>query len=446
MLTFLGQNRNFCDGVSRRDFLRVGGLTVGGLTLADALRLRACAAGDTAGVKPAARNKSVIMIYLPGGPSHMDMYDLKPQAAREFRGEFNPIPTNVPGIEICELFPRQAKIMDKLAIVRGIQTVDEHSAHMVMTGYADRIRRPAFGCFVSHFQGRTDLKSVPPSFQGRTDLKSVPHSLPPYVSLMNHERDEHPEFLGTANRPFVPSGPGLQNMSLVSAVNADRLANRKSLLAGLDTIRRDVDASGAMTGLDGFTARALDMITSKEARAAFDVEKEPKAVRERYGRENENFVRARRLVEAGVSVVTLATGGWDTHGDNFNQLRRQLPRVDQAVHALVTDLHERGLDKDVAVVMWGEFGRTPRINGGAGRDHWAPAGFALMAGGGFRTGQVIGETDRRGERAVGTPTTPSQILTTLYQHMGLDPAATVNDNNGRPMYVLDDRRPLRELV
>jgi uncharacterized protein (DUF1501 family) len=263
---------------------------------------------------------------------------------------------------------------------------------------------------------------------------------------MNHERDEHPEFLGTAHRPFVPSGPGLQNLSLVSAVSTDRLANRKSLLASLDTLRRDVDASGAMTGLDGFTSRALDMITSKDARAAFDLEKEPKSVRERYGRENDNFIRARRLVEAGVSVVTLATGGWDTHGDNFNALRRMLPRLDQGIHALVTDLHERGLDKDVAVVMWGEFGRTPRINGGAGRDHWAPAGFALMAGGGFRTGQVIGETDRRGERSVGTPLTPSHVLATLYRHMGLDPAATVTDNNGRPMYVLDDRRVLEALV
>jgi hypothetical protein len=423
MLTFLGRNQAFCDGVSRRDFLRVGALSVGGLTLADVLRERAQATPQ--GAVP--RQKSVIMIYLPGGPSHMDMYDLKPQAAREFRGDFNPIGTNVPGIEICELFPLQAKIMDKLAIVRGIQFVDEHSAHMVMTGFADRVRRPAFGCYVSHFRGRES-------------------SLPPYVSLMNNERDEHPEFLGTAHRPFVPSGPGLQNLSLVSGVNIDRLANRKTLLASLDTLRRDVDASGAMTGLDGFTSRALDMITSKEARAAFDIEKEPKSVRERYGRENDNFIRARRLVEAGVSVVTLATGGWDTHGDNFNSLRRMLPRVDRAVHALVTDLHERGLEKDVAVVMWGEFGRTPRINGGAGRDHWAPAGFALMAGGGFRTGQVIGETDRRGERAVGTPLTPSHVLATLYRHMGLDPAATVTDNSGRPMYVLDDRRVLTELV
>jgi hypothetical protein len=230
MLTLLGQNRAFCDGVNRRDFLRVGALSVGGLTLVDVLRQRAAAAPGS----PAAgsRQKSVIMIYLPGGPSHMDMYDLKPQAAREFRGEFNPIPTNVPGIEICELFPRQAKIMDKLAILRGIQFVDEHSAHMVMTGFSDRIRRPAFGCYVSHFRGRES-------------------SLPPYVSLMNNERDEHPEFLGTAHRPFVPSGPGLQNLSLVSAVNTDRLAHRKTLLASLDTLRRDVDASGAMTGLDG---------------------------------------------------------------------------------------------------------------------------------------------------------------------------------------------------
>ncbi|RIK74191.1 MAG: DUF1501 domain-containing protein [Planctomycetota bacterium] len=424
MLTFFGRQQQYCDGVSRRDFLRVGALAVGGLTMADVLRLQA--EGASAGQSPA-RGKSVIMIYLPGGPPHMDMYDMKPMAAREFRGELNPINTNVPGVEICELMPRQAKIMDKLAILRGVKFVDEHSAHMVMTGYPDRVRRPCFGSMVSYRQGRQN-------------------GLPPYVSLMNNKDAEDPEYCGAAHRPFVPSGPGLDNLSLTSGVSLDRLDNRKELLKNLDTIRREVDYRGAMTGVDAFTVRALDMITTKEAREAFDVEKEPRDVQQRYGRENRDFLRARRLVEAGVSVVTLATGGWDTHGDNFNSMRKQLPRLDQGIHALVTDLHERGLDKDVAVVMWGEFGRTPRVNSGAGRDHWAPAGFALMAGGGMKMGQAIGETDARGERPIGRGITPSNVLATLYRHMGIDTQATLPDHNGRPMYVLEDREVVAELV
>jgi hypothetical protein len=424
MLTFFGRSQRFCDGVSRRDFLRVGALTVGGLSLADVLRLQALSSPEK---QSASRGKSVIMIFLPGGPPHLDMYDMKPRAPKEFRGELNPINTNVPGIEICELMPRQAKMMDKLAILRGVTFVDEHSPHMVMTGFPDRVRRPCFGSMVSYYKGRKD-------------------GLPPYVSLMNNPQSEDPEYCGAAHRPFVPSGPGLENLRLVSGVSLDRLGNRKELLRNLDTIRREVDYRGAMNGIDAYTTRALDMITTPEAREAFDVEKEPRSVQEKYGRENRDFLRARRLVEAGVSVVTLATGGWDTHSDNFNSMRKQLPRLDQGVSALVNDLHERGLDKDVAVVMWGEFGRTPRINGGAGRDHWAPAGCALMAGGGMKMGQAIGETDARAERPVGRGITPSNVLATLYRHMGIDTQATLHDNNGRPMYVLEDRDVVSDLV
>jgi hypothetical protein len=419
MLTFLGRKQRFCDGVSRRDFLRVGALAVGGLTLADVLRSQAVAGATAAG-------KSVIMIYLPGGPTHLDMYDMKPEAPAEFRGELRPIKTNVAGIDICELMPLQAKIMDKLAILRGVRFVDEHSPHQVMTGFPDRVKRPAFGSVVSSLKGRKD-------------------GLPPYVSLNYNSMAEDPVYVGAAHRPFVPSGPGLENLGLVSGVSLDRLSNRKELLSHLDTLRREVDYGGSLAGVDAFTSRALDMVTSTAAREAFDVEKEPTAVRERYGRENMEFLKARRLVEAGVSVVTLATGGWDTHGDNFNSMRKQLPRVDQGVHALVTDLHERGLDNDVAVVMWGEFGRSPRVNSGAGRDHWGPAGFALLAGGGFKRGQVIGETDSHGERAKGAALTPSNVLATLYRHMGINPATTIADNNGRPMYLLDEREPIHEL-
>lgn len=423
MLTFFGRKQHYCDGVSRRDFLRVGALTVGGLTMADMLRLQA--QGAAAGQSPA-RGKSVIMIYLPGGPTHLDTYDMKPAAAREFRGELNPINTNVPGVEICELMPRQAKIMDKLAILRGVKFIDQHSAHQVMTGYEDRVRRPCFGSMVSYYQGRQN-------------------GLPPYVSLMNNSQAEDPEYCGAAHRPFVPSGPGLDNLSLVSGVSLDRLDNRKDLLKNLDNIRREVDYRGAMTGIDGFTTRALDMITTKEAREAFDVEKEPQDVRERYGRENRDFLRARRLVEAGVSVVTLATGGWDTHGDNFNSMRQQLPRIDQGIHALVTDLHDRGLDKDVAVVMWGEFGRTPRINGGAGRDHWARSWSVVVGGAGFTGGTVVGKTNSDGTDVDSEPYSAEDLMASVCHSVGISLETTFTSRNGRPMKIANGGKVIKEL-
>ena len=421
MLTFLGRRRRYCDGISRRDFLRVGALTVGGLSMADLLRLKAQAAtGPTAG-------KSVIMVFLHGGPTHLDMYDMKPDAPVEFRGEFRPIHTNVPGIDICELMPRQAQIMDKLAILRGLHFVEEHSAHSLWTGYPERVNRPAFGSVISRFKGKQD-------------------GLPPYVSLMNRPTDEDPAYAGTAHRPFVPTGPGLENLGLVAGVSLDRLSDRKQLLSHLDTIRRDIDYRGALAGLDAYTVRALDMVASSKTREAFDINREPTPVREKYGKANEDFLRARRLVEAGISVVTLVVGGWDTHGNNFNAMRSKLPDLDQGVHALVSDLHQRGLGKDVAVVVWGEFGRTPRVNVSAGRDHWPRSGFTVLAGGNFKTGQIIGETDANGESPKGLSMTATHVLTSLYQHMGIDAGLTIPDNNGRPMYLLDEREPVPGLV
>ena len=420
MLTFPGRRRRFCDGISRRDFLRVGALSVGGLSLAHLLRFKAQGAVPMPG-------KSVIMVFLHGGPPHLDMYDMKPQAPLEFRGEFRPIRSTVPGIYICELMPRQAQIMDKLAILRGLNFVEEHSAHSLWTGYPERINRPAFGSVVSYLKG--------------------PHeALPPYVSLMNQPLSEDPAYCGTAHRPFVPTGPGLENLGLVSGVSLDRLQGRKHLLGGLDKIRRDIDYRGALAGLDAYTVRALDMVASTGTREAFDVSKEPQTVRERYGPANQDFLRARRLVEAGISVVTLVVGGWDTHSNNFNAMRNLLPNLDQGVHALVSDLYERGRSQDVAVVVWGEFGRTPRVNATAGRDHWSRAGFTLLAGGNFKTGQIIGETDDHGESPKGLSMTSAHVLTSLYEHLGIDPGLTIPDNNGRPMYLLDQRDPVPGLV
>ena len=280
MLTLLGRRRRFCDGVSRRDFLRVGALTVGGLSLADMLRLKA-----QAGSSPTP-GKSVIMVFLHGGPTHLDSYDMKPDAPVEFRGEFRPIRTNVPGMNVCELMPRQAQMMDKLAVLRGLHFVEEHSAHSLWTGYPERINRPAFGSVVSYLKGKQD-------------------GLPPYVSLMNQPLSEDPAYCGTAHRPFVPTGPGLENLGLVAGVSLDRLAGRKQLLTHLDTIRRDIDYRGALAGVDAYTVRALDMVASTKMREAFDVTRESQAVRDKYGKPNEDFLRARRLVESGISVVSL---------------------------------------------------------------------------------------------------------------------------------------------
>jgi hypothetical protein len=426
MLSMLGPGTKLCDGITRRELLRVGGLGFAGLTLADVLRQQGSAAAS------AGQGKSVIMIWLRGGPSHIDSYDMKPGAPAEVRGEFRPIPTNVPGIEICEHMPLQAQLMEKLAIVRGIKSNDlgDHTPHYIITGFPDRGKRPALGSVVSY-------------------LRSPAEGLPPYVSLMYKAPglydNESPAYTGSAHRPFVPKAEGLANLSLAQGVSLDRLRDRRQLLRAFDTLSRDIASPGAISERDAYTQRALEMITSPQARDAFDVSRETPATHARYGKFCETFLMARRLVEAGVAVVTLKVGDWDTHEHNFRDMRDQLPQLDQGFHALVTDLSERGLDKDVAVVMWGEFGRAPRISRIAGRDHWPEAGAAVVAGGGFKVGQVIGETDAHAGQAKGRPYTPSNLLASLYRHLGIDPATSIPDHNQRPMHVLNDREPVREL-
>ncbi|HEX7449820.1 MAG TPA: DUF1501 domain-containing protein, partial [Pirellulales bacterium] len=399
----------------------------GGLTLADVLKSQAGAASR------ASRGKSVIMIWLRGGASHIDSYDMKPDAPAEVRGEFQPISTNVPGIEICEHLPRQAGIIDKLAIVRGIQSNDlgDHTPHYILTGSPDRGKRPVFGSIVSYLCPRSD-------------------GLPSYVSLMYKPPglydNEGPLYTGAAHRPFVPKAEGLADLSLARGISLDRLHERRELLLRFDQFNRRLDQQGAMSALDAHTQTALRMIATPSVREAFDLGREPAATREQYGKFCENFLLARRIAEAGVPVVTLKVGDWDTHEHNFRDMREQLPQLDQGFHALVTDLHQRGLERDIAVVMWGEFGRAPRISRIDGRDHWPEAGMAVLAGGGFRGGQAIGETDSHGARSKSAPYTPSNVLANLYHHLGIDPAATIADFNGRPMYLLDDRRPVSELT
>ena len=428
MLTFLGAKQGFCDGVSRRNFLKIGAFGAG-LTLADMLRLQARASTTPNQAAARSRPKSAIMIYLPGGPSHMDMYDLKPDAPAEFRGEFRPVQTNVSGVQICEHFPRQAAIWDKMACIRSIVSVDEHSDSLVMTGKSQRenmtANHPSFGSVVSRVRS------------------GLANEMPPFVSLRGMSRGTEPGFLGISHRPFSPNGPGIENLRQLAQVSQERMDDRRTMLEGFDNVQRDLDTSVA--GLDSFTARVFDMISSGGVRNALDLTREPAAIRSRY-QGVEQFLTARRLVEAGVGCVTLSIGGWDTHGQNFEQLRRQLPQVDRGVANLISDLHDRGLLDDVCVVMWGEFGRTPRINQQAGRDHWSPVMSAMIAGGGLRMGQAVGASTARGERPQDRRCTAPQVLATIYQALGIDPGQTVLDNTGRPRHLLDDRLPIRELV
>jgi hypothetical protein len=430
MFTFYGKRQRFCDGISRRNFLSIGAFGAG-LTLADMLRLQAAtrsAAGGNPEQKPT-RRKAAVMIYLPGGPSHMDMYDLKPNAPMEFRGEFKPIATNVPGVQISEHFPMQARMMDKLAVIRSLVSVDEHSDSLVMTGYSENKNRiehhPSFGAVMSK-------------------LRSGENDVPPFVSLRGMSVGCEPGFLGVAHRAFTPDGPGLENLRLRSS--ATTLDDRKSLLNAFDTARREADTGTTMRGMDAFNGRAFDMISSGVVRKALDLNNEEPRSRDRY-RQIEGFLRARRLIEAGVGCVTLDYGGWDTHSSNFKTLKKQLPELDRGIANLIQDLHDRGMEDDVVTVVWGEFGRTPKINGSdAGRDHWSPVMSALVAGGGMKMGQAIGASSARGEVPKDRPYKVPHVLSTIYQAIGIDPALTFPNGTGRPMYILDDRATVPELI
>ncbi len=430
MLTFWGNRQRFCDGVTRRNFLQIGAFGAG-LTLADVLRVKA--AQDPAALNKRTPNKSAIMIYLPGGPSHMDMYDLKPDAPKEFKGEFNPIKTNVTGVQICEHMPMQARMWDKLACVRSLISVDEHSDSLVETGYTENVNRtaqhPCIGSVISKLRSG-----------GANDV-------PPFVSLRGGgSAGTEPGYLGVAHRPFTPSGAGMENLRLANGVNTERMDDRKDLLGKFDTIRRDIDASGTMKGMDSFTGRAFDMIASGNVRRALDLKNEDPKTRDRY-KGIEMFLTARRLVEAGVGCVTLSYGGWDTHSSNFKELKRMLPHVDRGIANLISDLHERGMEDDVVTVMWGEFGRTPKINGSdAGRDHWAPVMSAMIAGGGMKMGQAIGSSSARGEYPKDRPYKVPNLLATIYTALGIDPSYTFPNGSGRPMYILDDRNLVEELL
>jgi len=431
MLTVQGKRERFCDGISRRNFLQVGAVAAGGFSLANLLQAEAAAG-------PAATRRSIINIYLGGGPTHMDTFDLKPTAPVEYRGEFNPIATNMPGVEICELFPKLAKIADKYAIVRSITGLrNEHRPNQSDSGWNSQDLavvggRPGVGAVVSKLHG------------------TVNGTAPTSVALSNFGDSG---FLGPEFRPYQPDSTGRANLRLNRSLTEDRLANRQNLLTSLDRLRRDVDQSQRMRAMDEFNQRAMTVINSGRLADALDINKEDPNVVEAYGANksgrysgNRNFILARRLIQAGVRVVGLRWGSWDTHGNNFTSMKSQLPALDVGLSSLLNDLESHGMLENTIVLMSGEFGRTPRINNNAGRDHWPSAAFWFMAGGGLRTGQVIGSTNRLGERAHDRPVHLQEVYATVYRQLGIDLSTKIDDPAGRPQYILEHRDPIAELV
>ncbi|MBT6155406.1 MAG: DUF1501 domain-containing protein [Planctomycetaceae bacterium] len=445
MLSIFGRGKRLCDGITRREALRIGALSVGGLSLPQLLR-----AEQQAGVRGS--KKAVIMIYMVGAPPHQDMYDLKLDAPSEIRGPFMPIDTSVPGIQISEHMPRMARIMDKCVPLRSVygSPNGSHDSFICYSGHTTQNQPPggwpSIGSVVSKIQGPYN-KSVPPFIGLAPDAGHPPYGSPGL-----------PGFLGVGNAAFRPSGPAQADMVL-NGITEDRLENRKSLLQNLDSFRSDVDASGEFAGLDAINRQALDILTSSKLADALDLSKEDASIRERYGKGNpkrygdgaprnlEHFLLARRLVEAGARVVTLNFGRWDFHSNNFSEAKNtHLPFFDRGLATLIEDLHERGMADDVAVVAWGEFGRTPKINANAGRDHWPQVGGGLVAGGGFRTGQVIGATDRLGATVADRPVHFGEVHATLHRFLGIDSETKLHDLAGRPQYLAEDYKAMPELL
>ena len=448
MLRIEGNPIRLCDGVSRRSFLQIGGLALGGVSLPQVLRAQQQS-------RESSQHKAVIMIFLAGGPPHQDMLDLKPDAPSEVRGEFAPVATNVPGIQISELMPRVAGMMDKFVVIRSlVGSEGRHDSAECCTGRHLRSNQPqggwpAMGSSSSKLHGPVDP------------------SVPPYIDL-SHKMDHDPwnikgaGFLGMAHAPFRPDGDSMKNMTL-GEVTSTRLSSRANLLARLDGFRRGVDARLKTGFYDTFTEQALGVLNSSKLVEALDLQREDPRVLARYGQDEPQvlghsldygyqanmscFLQARRLVEAGARCVTCSFAHFDWHGNNFGSARKVVPLLDQGLAALVEDLHQRGLDKDVTVLVWGEFGRTPKINKIAGRDHWPSVHAALMAGGGMRTGQVIGSTNRLAEVARDRPVHMQEVFATVYHNLGIDVSTTtIPDHSGRPQYLVDRHEPIRELL
>lgn len=459
MLTVWGKSRiGRCDGIRRRDFIKVGALTVSGLSLADALATRqtALAAGTPS------KARSVILYWVDGGPSHLETYDPKPLAPAEFRGPFSSMETSAPGVRINELLVEHAKVMHRCALLRSVHHGHgDHfaAAHWMLTGYLgsnatalDPVN-PSVGSIITKLRG--------PNRPGLPPYVAVPQAatvglVPGYLSGA---------YLGVAHNPYIaggdPNAPNykVQNLDLPAELSLARVGDRQSLLGSLDRIRREADRTGVMNGLDSFNAQAFDMVTGEAARRAFDIGAEDEKTRDRYGRHTfgQSALLSRRLVEAGVTFVTIHNGGWDHHWDLESGLKNRLPTLDQSIGALIADLDERGLLDETLVVVMGEFSRTPRLNdggnGGApgsmgtpGRDHWGNVMSVLMAGGGIQGGRVVGASNHKGEFPAERPLTPADVLATIYERMGIDLSTHFVNRAGRPVPINNGGQVITELL
>lgn len=422
-----------CDGFKRRDFLRVGSLGLGSLTLADLLRSKAVA--RDAGVPT--RDTSVIWLWLGGGPTHIETFDPKMDAPSEYRSVTGEVATPIPGVTLGGSLPQIASVADRMAFVRSFaHTNSGHGGgtHFVMTGYDNRMidnggvpSRPSIGSIVARVRGANHPAT----------------GMPSYIRLGGIGSDG-PAFLGSAYSPFDPAGQARKNMSLV--VDESRFANRRELLSQLDVVNRKADATGLMSGLDAFEQQAYGLVLGNSQRA-FDIKGEDPKVVERYGKGlGEQLLSARRLCEAGCSFVTVQYGGWDMHGQIQNGMKSRSPDLDRAVSALVEDLHARGLDQEVLLVISGEFGRTPKVNKGQGRDHWAPLSTLALAGGGLKMGQVIGQSSPKADVPKTTPITPQDLMATIFHVLGIDRHVHFTSTSGRPVNMLDQGQPIAELV
>ncbi len=441
--------RRFCDGVNRRDFVRMGTASVFGmsLTLPDLLAAQARASEQG---QPT-RDVSLIFLFLHGGLSTIDTFDLKPDAPAEFRGEFRPIDTNIPGVRICEHLPRMARQMDKVALIRSFRHHNsDHGAadHYILTGYFPQAgfnpslspnnQRPAHGSIIARKLGPRA-------------------GVPPYVCLPRMHPSSGSAYLGPTYAPFVidadPNAPDFAVPDIVPppSLAANRLENRQALLRQLDRYRQttEVQANHHAQAVGEYQREAFNLMSSAAARRAFDIAAEPNNLRDEYGRNSlgQSCLMARRLVEAGVRCVTIDHSNWDTHDNNFSTLRTQLlPPLDSALSGLFRDLADRSLLSSTLVVVTGEFGRTPRINNNAGRDHWGPSFTVLVGGGSTRGGRVIGASDRRAERPAGNPHGPEDLAATIYHQLGINPSEEFYTAEGRPVPIVNNGRVIQELL
>lgn len=454
----LGPTSRYCDGLSRRSFLQLGVAGMGAAGLSQILRAKEASAA-AGGPK---KDTSVILLWLDGGPGHMDMYDMKPEAPPEYRGIWRPIKTNVPGIEITELFPLQAKVADKFSIVRSLHhdTGDHFTGgHWMLTGRGAGVnglnnagKYPFFGSIATKLLG--------PRQPGMPANVAVPYAM----SIGIRPGYFGGNYLGTQENPFETEGDPnaakfqVQNLTLSNQLTIDRLADRRSLISHFDHLRREADRSGMLDAMDRFDRQAFELVTSEKAREAFDISKEDPALRDKYGRTSwgQSTLLARRLVEAGATFVTAHFGGWDHHWDLEAGMNRYLPQIDQLVSALFTDLSERGLSEKVCVMLCGEFSRTPRMNDGGnggppmsqgtpGRDHWGNSMFCLLGGGGIKGGRIVGSTNRLGEEPQDRPVRPGDIHHTVFRVLGVNPEVSFPDHAGRPIPAIDHGAVIEEL-